>query len=61
MDNYIVKLVKETPNDMELGSKVREYVLRNNTCCIKPENKGHYYDVNNKEWPQCKKCKKLLI
>ena len=41
MDNYIEHLIKETPNDMELGKKVRE--LYNSSSMLKDDTLSEEY------------------
>jgi hypothetical protein len=41
MDNYIENLIKETPNDMELGKKVRE--LYNGSSMLKDDTLSEEY------------------
>jgi len=61
MNSKLKVLVKSTPNDAELGAKVREYVNNNETCCDDVENIGTYTDNKGQVYAQCLKCGKLLI
>lgn len=61
MDRHILKLVKDTPNDQDLGAKIRAYVFNSKRCCSKKKNKSVYIDGIGNKWPQCKECGRLLI
>lgn len=61
MNQHIKKLVKDNPNDQDLGAAIREYVSSKNTCCDKEIYQSIYIDAKGKEWPQCRKCGTLLI
>jgi len=56
MDNYIKKLVRELPNDAELGAKVREYINNQRTCCDNANNHHKRYDGKD----YCLNCGKLI-
>jgi hypothetical protein len=65
MLNYIKRLVKDTPNDAELGAKVRQYVSENRTCCDKKENHttkiaSYTQLMEDNEEIYCKKCGKFI-
>jgi len=56
MDNYIKKLIRDFPNDAELGAAVRKYINAQRSCCDKPINQTTGLDGNM----FCKKCGKLI-
>lgn len=60
MDNHIKKLVRELPNDQELGKAIRKYINNQRACCDDINNRGTYIDGAGVVFDQCKVCCKIL-
>ena len=65
MDNKLKQLVKNNPNDTELGAKVRAYLENNKVCC--DDKKNHITTavsftalMEDNEEIHCKVCGKFI-
>lgn len=58
--NQLKKKAKELPNDADLGAWLREYLLKDNTCCDKIENREIRYKNEMTVEVYCLKCGKLV-
>ena len=45
--NELKKIANETPNDQELGGKIRLYLNRNKTCCSDPNNLKAFEELDS--------------